>query len=1450
MQQETADNKEPEKSSTTLPSAPAEKKKSVSGCIWRIFKKTLKYTLCTALFVFSMALLLLSFVLFTNTGSSFAWGQVTKYVPEISGDFADGDLSSGFIIKNFKMNFEDSIVIEAADFQISYSIWDLLKSELKVEYLGTSDMLLVLGNKPLNMPAIDEIISSRLYENHSFEVNDAGAMTRTRPSVPDKTLVIMPAPDVHPAEPEPEEEDDGERFVLDMPVKIIIDKISISRFLMLSNIIDVAVEKCEASATMEHTNLYVNYLTLSYADSLLHGEDRDELLARRTAGEEITYSTLEKIRQERDAVSADDGTSAGDTVAEGDNAEKKADEAFAPEKAPVSASSSSPASETADTQNISRSETVAAASQKSEDAGRTEEESGEQVYVEPESPLKNPYDRKEIKSRIEPLYTVILPFDLYVEKVEINKGRYHMDGFDTGIFDGGFKMEFVGPKVNVSYLSFNQELGHARLAESWIILDEYYPIKANLTADSANPDWFGLLANHKVTITVDGDLVDLNAHALVSGVTDADIQIRSNVLAPHLPFTTDIQVEHARWPVTGDKADYALKKLNLKADGSLKQLALELKTDGVEALNYPELKADIALSTDFHSANISRLEVVSSAGDKVSLKGNTIWSEQYSFDGSLDLKITDIANYLPDYLGDIELGITSYLHYQDFDNWYARFSRLQAKGSWMGYPLKLSSGKIEAGSSWQGIVEKLHAEIGDSNNININGSMTNRRLDLSVLVDLHNISLIHPDFYGKVSGEIKAKGDVTSPEIDLKASVGEFLSPEINLANVNLSSSLKLKELVLADGVLNLGIDEVRKGDSLYASGFSLKFAGNEGAHTLELSTESIAGYVEMTMKGGLKDNRSAYSGDLEKLHLARKDLDFSLSKPLSFGVKFMSSVSAWFKAHEWQVNGNSILVSDGSYSPDRTALGIRIPSLDLMKFSKYLPEGMVVKKPLAINADIALNRGNPDINVEFMESDNGIIFNKQLLEIEKLGLKVNLKNQQLTTDLKLLLGKFGSVQTVFRIDNLSSTRNLSGDLHINRIDLELIKKFVDELHDSDGFIDGHGRYAGTLAKPLFYGQITTENMDIYPAADIGLIDDINTMIDISGDRADINASFTFNAKKGTIKGNVVWDPEFEATLKVDTEELPLDLLGYGKGVVQVNLEAFFNDKINKISGKIRMPQARINVKELPESSVSASSDIVEVHRDENGIYKDPDSHNAPVMLKVDVELGPDIKINALGLRTYLKGLLNVRQRPRKAMNITGKIELVDGTFHAYGQNLLIEQGMVSFVGDPTAPTLDIRAIRNPHSMQDENVTVGIKVSGNAHYPKIDIFSRPEMSQSEALSYLLRGKGLDQTNGSGDMATQLFLGVGLMQTNNVIGNIGESVGLEDMTLDSRGEGDDTQVEVSAYIMPKIQIAYGYGLYNAVSEFRIRYEMFPRFYIEATSSIEQAVDAVYKLDFDF
>ena len=37
----------------------------------------------------------------------------------------------------------------------------------------------------------------------------------------------------------------------------------------------------------------------------------------------------------------------------------------------------------------------------------------------------------------------------------------------------------------------------------------------------------------------------------------------------------------------------------------------------------------------------------------------------------------------------------------------------------------------------------------------------------------------------------------------------------------------------------------------------------------------------------------------------------------------------------------------------------------------------------------------------------------------------------------------------------------------------------------------------------------------------------------------------------------------------------------------------------------------------------------------------------------------------------------------------------------------------------------------------------GVRVTGSADEPKAEIFSDPAMSQQEALSYLLRGQGLD-----------------------------------------------------------------------------------------------------------
>ena len=75
-----------------------------------------------------------------------------------------------------------------------------------------------------------------------------------------------------------------------------------------------------------------------------------------------------------------------------------------------------------------------------------------------------------------------------------------------------------------------------------------------------------------------------------------------------------------------------------------------------------------------------------------------------------------------------------------------------------------------------------------------------------------------------------------------------------------------------------------------------------------------------------------------------------------------------------------------------------------------------------------------------------------------------------------------------------------------------------------------------------------------------------------------------------------------------------------------------------------------------------------------------------------------------------------------------------------------MRKGELLFSGPPDQPVLNIEAIRNPEATEDD-VIAGVRVTGSADEPKAEIFSDPAMSQQEALSYLLRGQGLDRPTG-------------------------------------------------------------------------------------------------------
>ena len=229
------------------------------------------------------------------------------------------------------------------------------------------------------------------------------------------------------------------------------------------------------------------------------------------------------------------------------------------------------------------------------------------------------------------------------------------------------------------------------------------------------------------------------------------------------------------------------------------------------------------------------------------------------------------------------------------------------------------------------------------------------------------------------------------------------------------------------------------------------------------------------------------------------------------------------------------------------------------------------------------------------------------------------------------------------------------------------------------------------------------------------------------------------------------------------------------------------------------------------------------------------------------IHLGDDVNLSAFGLKSELQGDVTVTQNDQN-LGLTGTIKLIDGTFKAYGQDLVINKGNLTFAGPANKPILDFEAIRNPDAIED-NVTAGIRIKGPSDAPQTELFTDPAMSQADAISYIMRGQGL-QTSNDGDnaMLTSALLGMGLSQTGQLVSGIGEMLRISELNVSTAGTGNDSQVVVSGYVLPGLQVKYAMGIFDSVATLTLRYRLLARLFVEASSGAAQSLDVLYTFEF--
>jgi translocation and assembly module TamB len=227
-------------------------------------------------------------------------------------------------------------------------------------------------------------------------------------------------------------------------------------------------------------------------------------------------------------------------------------------------------------------------------------------------------------------------------------------------------------------------------------------------------------------------------------------------------------------------------------------------------------------------------------------------------------------------------------------------------------------------------------------------------------------------------------------------------------------------------------------------------------------------------------------------------------------------------------------------------------------------------------------------------------------------------------------------------------------------------------------------------------------------------------------------------------------------------------------------------------------------------------------------------------LLDLRVQLGEKLRIRGNGLDAGLRGELRL-SAPQGRLRVDGSVRTVDGTYRAYRQRLNIDRGVLSFNGPIENPQLDIEATR-----PNLDVRVGVAVTGTVLVPRVRLFSDPEMSDADKLSWLLRGRA-SEGPGTGDTALLQAAAMALLSGDepSVLDNLFNVIGLDDLSVrQSDNATGGAIVSVGKQLSRNWYIGYERGLNATTGNWQLIYRIAQRFTVRAQSGESNSLELIW------
>ena len=720
---------------------------------------------------------------------------------------------------------------------------------------------------------------------------------------------------------------------------------------------------------------------------------------------------------------------------------------------------------------------------------------------------------------------------------------------------------------------------------------------------------------------------------------------------------------------------------------------------------------------------------------------------------------------------------------------------------------------------------------------------------------------LYPGLQGRAYGVLNVQ---SQPRLKATANIAvdNFAFNELaSIRSLRIQGELPTSEATPT--LLVAKVDHLRSGNREIENA-TINLGGTRKAHVLKVESNNRQSNFYVQLAGGFNQNNE-WLGQLQKGHFKSRRID--LVQNQSAAIIYSTAQSElYIGQHCWQsLHSQVCLDQSARISQNKGNFSVVTKNLDLNDFAVFMPEGLAVTGQLNGYARASWAKGSRpklDASLVTRKGEIGLAPDDPqdiatTVTYDELSLIAKSVNDGLLFRVDMKTPDIGTGYANVIVNPFQNGMPMRGEVAFDDVQLKVFKPFIKDVRSMAGTLALAGKINGTLTQPQFTGEMRLKNGAISMISLPVNLNNIQLYSSIRQDSASIDGAFNSGQGVGRLKGSFDWKEDPHLALSLKGDNLLIRQAPMITAIVQpdLNLDVYPFKQQLSLRGTIDVPRARISMPETTAPVVNISPDVRVVQQGQDLLATLKAAKPWDIRADMTLTLGNQVIFQGFESNIPLVGRLHLSQRGLEtAMRANGAIGVSQKVkIEAYGQSLDLNRAIARFNGPLANPTLDIDANKSVQGSM-----VGLRVTGTATVPNVQIYNDAGLSEQEALNALVTGRinegssGLSNTEGfKSDVNNTIAaagISMGLGGTRALTNQIGRTFGLSGLALDAQGTGDDTQVSLTGYITPDLFIRYGIGVFTPVNKLTLRYQMNRRLYLEASQSLERAIDVFYNWRF--